>query len=125
MRLWAVRHIGTISAHAHVHAPGPAHHVGAVPHGAQSALPRQLDDLDRPGLASRLVWMLPIAWAVFALQYGTMVIWEEARLRSMFGRQYDRYARDVPRWLPWRPNDLAPPPPGIRGAPSRSASAAR
>jgi len=59
-------------------------------------------------MASRLVWMLPVAWAVFALQYGTMVIWEEARLRSMFGRQYDRYALGVPRWLPAPPNDLAP-----------------
>ena len=63
--------------------------------------------------------MLPIAWAVFALQYGTMVIWEETRLRSMFGRQYDRYARGVPRWVPARPNDLAPlPAPVIRGVTS-------
>ena len=26
----------------------------------------------------------------------------------MFGPQYDRYALDVPRWVPVRPNDLGP-----------------
>ena len=77
-------------------------------------------------VASRLLWMLPIAWAVFALQYGTMVIWEETRLRSMFGRQYERYARGVSRWVPGRPGDLCSAArPVIRGVTSSSASVAR
>jgi protein-S-isoprenylcysteine O-methyltransferase Ste14 len=51
-------------------------------------------------LASRLVWMLPVAWTVFALQYGTIVRWEETRLRATFGPAYERYRRSVPRWIP-------------------------
>jgi protein-S-isoprenylcysteine O-methyltransferase Ste14 len=110
MRLWAVRHIGTISRTRTSTRQGPLIMSGPF---RMVRNPLYLGNwMIWTGLvlASRLLWMLPIAWAVFALQYGTMVIWEEARLRSMFGRQYDRYARDVPRWLPWRPNDLAPLP---------------
>ena len=111
MRLWAVRHIGTISRTRTSTRQGPLIMSGPF---RMVRNPLYLGNwMIWTGLvlASRLVWMLPITWAVFALQYGTMVIWEEARLRSMFGRQYDRYALDVPRWLPARPNDLAPPQP--------------
>jgi protein-S-isoprenylcysteine O-methyltransferase Ste14 len=108
LRLWAVRHIGTISRTRTSTRQGPL-----ITSGPFSLVRNPLylgNWLIWSGLvvASRLLWMLPIAWAVFALQYGTMVIWEEARLRSMFGRQYDRYIRDVPRWVPARPGDLAP-----------------
>jgi protein-S-isoprenylcysteine O-methyltransferase Ste14 len=50
--------------------------------------------------ASRLVWMLPIAWTMFALQYGTIVMWEETRLRATFGQAYERYTQTVSRWMP-------------------------
>ena len=108
MRFWAVRHIGTISRTRTSTRQGPL-----ITSGPFRIVRNPLylgNWMIWTGLvfASRLLWMLPIAWAVFALQYGTMVIWEEARLRSMFGRQYDRYALDVPRWVPSRPNDLAP-----------------
>jgi protein-S-isoprenylcysteine O-methyltransferase Ste14 len=109
LRLWAVRHIGTISRTRTSTRQGPLITSGPFRFVRN---PLYLGNwLIWSGLvvASRLVWMLPIAWAVFALQYGTMVIWEEARLRSMFGRQYDRYAVDVWRWVPKRPNDLPPP----------------
>jgi len=110
MRLWAVRHIGTISRTRTSTRQGPLIMSGPF---RMVRNPLYLGNwMIWTGLvlASRLLWMLPIAWAVFALQYGTMVIWEEARLRSIFGRQYDRYVRDVPRWLPGRPNELAPLP---------------
>jgi len=108
MRFWAVRHIGTISRTRTATRQGPL-----ITSGPFRIVRNPLylgNWMIWTGLvmASRLVWMLPVAWAVFALQYGTMVIWEEARLRSMFGRQYDRYALGVPRWLPAPPNDLAP-----------------
>ena len=109
VRFWAVRHIGTISRTRTSTRQGPL-----ITSGPFRVVRNPLylgNWMIWTGLvlASRLVWMLPIAWAVFALQYGTMVIWEETRLRSMFGRQYDRYALGVPRWVPTRPNDLAPP----------------
>ena len=110
MRLWAVRHIGTISRTRTSTRQGPL-----ITSGPFRIVRNPLylgNWMIWSGLVicSGLVWMLPIAWAVFALQYGTMVIWEETRLRSMFGRQYDRYARGVSRWLPGRPNDLSPLP---------------
>ena len=111
LRFWAVRHIGTISRTRTSTRQGPLVMSGPF---RLVRNPLYLGNwLIWSGLVmvSRLLWMLPIAWAVFALQYGTMVIWEEARLRSKFGRQYDRYALDVPRWVPARPNDLAPPQP--------------
>src|SRR5262245_55295474 len=95
MRLWAVRHIGTISRTRTSTRQGPLITSGPF---RLVRNPLYLGNwMIWTGLVmiSRLLWMLPIAWAVFALQYGTMVIWEEARLRSKFGRQYDRYALDV------------------------------
>jgi protein-S-isoprenylcysteine O-methyltransferase Ste14 len=108
LRLWAVRHIGTISRTRTSTRLGPL-----ITSGPFRIVRNPLylgNWLIWSGLvvASGLLWMLPVAWAVFALQYGTMVIWEETRLRAMFGRQYDRYARDVARWVPGRPNELAP-----------------
>ena len=108
MRFWAVRHIGTISRTRTSTRQGPLITSGPFRIVRNPLYVGNWMIWTGLVLASRLLWMLPIAWAVFALQYGTMVIWEEARLRSMFGRQYDRYALDVPRWLPSRPNDLAP-----------------
>jgi protein-S-isoprenylcysteine O-methyltransferase Ste14 len=110
LRLWAVRHIGTISRTRTSTRQGPLITSGPF---RMVRNPLYLGNwMIWTGLviASRLIWMLPFAWTVFALQYGTMVIWEESRLRSMFGRQYDRYALDVPRWVPGRPNELAPLP---------------
>ena len=110
LRAWAVRHIGTISRTRTSTRQGPLIMSGPF---RVVRNPLYLGNwMIWSGLvvASRLVWMLPIAWAVFALQYGTMVIWEETRLRSMFGRQYERYARGVSRWVPGRPGDLAPLP---------------
>ena len=108
MRFWAVRHIGTISRTRTSTRQGPLITSGPFRIVRNPLYLGNWMIWSGLVLVSRLVWMLPIAWAVFALQYGTMVIWEEARLRSKFGRQYDRYALDVPRWVPVRPNDLAP-----------------
>ena len=49
-------------------------------------------------LASQLVWMLPVAWIVFAVQYGAIVRFEEGALVRHFGAAYVDYARRVPRW---------------------------
>jgi protein-S-isoprenylcysteine O-methyltransferase Ste14 len=58
-------------------------------------------------LVSRLIWMLPVAWSMFALQYGSIVLWEEWRLRATFGQTYDRYKVSVPRWIPyWSTGEL-------------------
>ena len=108
LRFWAVRHIGTISRTRTSTRQGPLIMSGPFRLVRNPLYLGNWMIWSGLVLVSRLVWMLPVAWAVFALQYGTMVIWEEERLRTKFGRQYDRYASDVPRWVPTRPNDLAP-----------------
>ena len=57
---------------------------------------------------SGLLWMLPVAWLVFGLQYAAIVRWEEQRLLTHFGDPYAEYLRRVPRWWPRR----EPLPPG-------------
>jgi protein-S-isoprenylcysteine O-methyltransferase Ste14 len=52
---------------------------------------------------SGLLWMLPIAWLIFGLQYAAIVRWEETRLRDHFGAPYDDYCRAVARWWPGTP----------------------
>jgi protein-S-isoprenylcysteine O-methyltransferase Ste14 len=56
---------------------------------------------------SGLLWMLPVAWLVFGLQYAAIVRWEEQRLLAHFGEPYARYMLAVRRWCP---GTLLPPP---------------
>jgi hypothetical protein len=55
---------------------------------------------------SAVIWMLPVVWALFFLQYGAIARWEEEQLHRHFGQSYDTYAHHVPRWHPkwsaWR-----------------------
>jgi protein-S-isoprenylcysteine O-methyltransferase Ste14 len=46
---------------------------------------------------------LPIAVAMFALEYATIVRYEEAVLEATFGEEYLRYKRRTTRWLPVAP----------------------
>ncbi|HLQ60918.1 MAG TPA: isoprenylcysteine carboxylmethyltransferase family protein [Candidatus Acidoferrales bacterium] len=43
-----------------------------------------------------------LAWAVIAalLFHGAVVLYEEPGLRRRFGADYERYLREVPRWVP-------------------------
>ena len=99
VRLWGVRHIGTISR-TRATRQGPL-----VTSGPYAFVRNPLyvgNGLLWTGFVflARLLWMLPVAWLVFAVQYGSIAAWEEARLRGHYGADYDAYARVVPRWLP-------------------------
>lgn len=48
-------------------------------------------------------WFLPIAVAVFALEYTAIVRYEEAVLEDSFGEEYLRYKARTSRWLPVAP----------------------
>jgi protein-S-isoprenylcysteine O-methyltransferase Ste14 len=48
-------------------------------------------------------WFLPIAVAVFALEYMPIVRYEEAVLEATFGDDYLRYKERTRRWLPVAP----------------------
>jgi len=52
---------------------------------------------------SGVLWFLPIAVALFALEYSLIVAYEEGVLESIFGPEYLDYKRTTPRWLPRPP----------------------
>ncbi len=53
---------------------------------------------------SGVVWFLPIAVLLFALEYSFIVRYEEGVLESTFGREYLVYKNCTPRWLPTKPD---------------------
>jgi protein-S-isoprenylcysteine O-methyltransferase Ste14 len=59
-------------------------------------------------VGSGLVWFLPIALVLFAVEYTLIVRYEEGVLESIFGEEYVAYKRRTPRWLP------RPPAPAVR-----------
>jgi len=99
IRMWGVRHIGTISrTRATRQGPlitsGPYGHVRNPLYVGNGAVWTGFV------LLSGLWWMLPIAWIVFAVEYGAIAAWEEARLRAHYGAEYEAYAQVVNRWIP-------------------------
>jgi protein-S-isoprenylcysteine O-methyltransferase Ste14 len=52
---------------------------------------------------SGVLWFLPIAVLLFALEYELIVRYEEGVLESIFGREYLDYKQETPRWIPSPP----------------------
>ena len=52
---------------------------------------------------SDVLWFLPIAIVIFAIEYTLIVAYEEGVLESIFGREYLDYKQTTPRWLPRPP----------------------
>jgi protein-S-isoprenylcysteine O-methyltransferase Ste14 len=50
-------------------------------------------------VASAVLWFLPIAIAIFALEYFYIVRYEEGVLESIFGAEYLEYKAKTPRWF--------------------------
>jgi protein-S-isoprenylcysteine O-methyltransferase Ste14 len=55
---------------------------------------------------SGVLWFLPLAVALFAIEYSLIVAYEEGVLESIFGAEYLRFKETTPRWIP-RPPKLA------------------
>jgi hypothetical protein len=51
-------------------------------------------------IASGVLWILVLFAVVFALVYGRTMRREEKRLASLFGEEFERYSRAVPRFVP-------------------------
>ncbi len=49
---------------------------------------------------SGVLWFLPVAILLFAIEYSLIVRYEEGVLESIFGEEYLSYKRRTPRWLP-------------------------
>ena len=56
---------------------------------------------------SGVLWFLPLAIAIFAIEYTLIVQYEEGVLESIFGQEYLSYKRSTPRWLPHPPGRTA------------------
>jgi protein-S-isoprenylcysteine O-methyltransferase Ste14 len=54
-------------------------------------------------VVSGVFWFVPIAIAIFAVEYTFIVRYEEGVLESIFGDEYLAYKRATPRWIPRPP----------------------
>ncbi len=54
---------------------------------------------------SRLLWFLPVMLLWCIVLYSLVVRREEAHLLLKYGRPYERYLQEVPRWIPRRSSD--------------------
>lgn len=59
---------------------------------------------------SGVLWFLPLAILLFALEYTFIVAYEEGVLESIFGPEYLEYKKTTPRWVPRppRPRESGP-----------------
>ena len=99
LRLWAVRHIGTISRTRSTR-------LGPLVTGGPYALirnPLYVGNLFLwTGFAvwSGLLWMIPLVWLIFVIEYTAIERWEAASLQGQFSAAYEEYIRTVPKWIP-------------------------
>jgi protein-S-isoprenylcysteine O-methyltransferase Ste14 len=54
-------------------------------------------------IGSGVLWFVPIAVALFAIEYSLIVRYEEGVLESIFGAEYVNYKGRTPRWIPRPP----------------------
>jgi protein-S-isoprenylcysteine O-methyltransferase Ste14 len=99
LRVWAVRHIGTISRTRSTRL-GPLVQTGPF------ALVRNPLYLGNVALwvgfatSAGLLWLVPVVVVVLGLEYHAIVQWEEQLLELRRGNEYKAYAARVPRWVP-------------------------
>jgi protein-S-isoprenylcysteine O-methyltransferase Ste14 len=54
-------------------------------------------------IGSGVLWFLPVAVVLFAVEYTLIVRYEEGVLESIFGAEYVEYKARTPRWFPRPP----------------------
>lgn len=101
-RIWAVRHIGSVSRTRGVR-------IGRLVTTGPYAWTRNPLYIGNGLLWTGFVifsgvsWMLPFVWMVFAVQQAAIVSWEESLLLHHYPIEYRHYAERVPRWWPTGP----------------------
>ncbi len=55
-------------------------------------------------VVSGVLWFLPVAAVLFAVEYYFIVRYEEGVLETIFGEEYLAYKRETPRWFPRPPS---------------------
>ncbi|MEO8074974.1 MAG: isoprenylcysteine carboxylmethyltransferase family protein [Acidobacteriota bacterium] len=109
LRLWAVRHIGTISR-TRTTRYGPLMTAGPYAVVRNPLYVGNWFLWSGFAIWSGLLWMLPVAWLVFGVQYRAIARWEAAFIRGIYTTDYDAYARRVRAWIPRWPAQAAPSP---------------
>src|SRR4030095_5740293 len=99
LRLWAVRHIGVVSR-TRTTRLGPLVTSGPYAHTRNPLYVGNWLLWTGFALGSSLRWMVPLSWAIFALQHSFVVHWEEQLLAQRYPSSYGRYAGVVSRWWP-------------------------
>lgn len=56
-------------------------------------------------IGSGVLWFLPVAIILFAIEYTLIVRYEEGVLESIFGAEYLAYKQRTPRWFPRPPRE--------------------
>jgi protein-S-isoprenylcysteine O-methyltransferase Ste14 len=56
-------------------------------------------------IGSGVLWLVPIAIVLFALEYSLIVRYEEGVLESIFGHEYVAYKERTPRWVARPPTE--------------------
>jgi protein-S-isoprenylcysteine O-methyltransferase Ste14 len=71
-------------------------------------------------IGSGVLWFLPIAVVLFAIEYSLIVRYEEGVLESTFGEEFLAYRTRTPRWIPRPPRSAPEPGPHDLGEALRS-----
>lgn len=71
-------------------------------------------------IVSGVLWFIPVAIVIFALEYTFIVRYEEGVLESIFGAEYLEYKKRTPRWFPRPPRTASEPGPHDWGEAWRS-----
>ena len=58
-------------------------------------------------VGSGVLWFVPVAVLLFAIEYHYIVRYEEGVLESIFGAEYLAYKQRTPRWFPRPPKERA------------------
>lgn len=58
---------------------------------------------------SGVLWFVPVAMVIFAIEYSLIVRYEEGVLESIFGAEYLAYKQTTPRWFPRPPRSSGRP----------------
>jgi protein-S-isoprenylcysteine O-methyltransferase Ste14 len=99
IRLWGVHHIGAISR-TRSDRLGPLVASGPFAHSRNPLYIGNALLWLGFTVAARLLWLVPVVFALLAVEYHAIVRWEERLLESRLGDPYRTYMERVPRWLP-------------------------
>ena len=99
IRLWGVHHIGAVSR-TRSERLGPLIDGGPFGHVRNPLYIGNILLWLGFAVSARLPWLVPVVFALLAIEYHAIVRWEERLLETRIGASYKDYMRRVPRWIP-------------------------